>query len=101
MDRPLVSMPSLLHEQWLSQSDSIDEEPAAAEDSALHSPTRVLKAAKSWADHPSSLSDKLQSLMRSAAVDLATQCVDTTLLLDSSARPESPVPGNNFAKNLD
>ena len=101
MERPIMSMPLLLHELWLSQSDSNAEERAAAEDSVQHLPAEVRQAAKSRADHPNSLSDKLHSLMRSAAVDLATQCVDTTLVLDSLARLDSPAPGNRFSENLD
>lgn len=101
MDRPLVSMPLLLHEQWLPQSDSDAEERVAAEDSVQHLPAEVLQAANSRADHPDSLSDKLHSLMGSAAVDLAAQCVDTTLVLDSLARLDSSAPGNDFTENLD
>lgn len=84
---PLICMPPLSREQWELQPDSADGEPDAID--SHHAQVPLLATAPSSLEPGDSLTGKnyLQSiLLHSAAVDLATQCVDTTLLLlDSSA----------------
>ena len=95
-DSALSVMPPLTYDQWCSHADSADDtmEPAAA--GSAHAHAADLYSAQDMLQSPegvfllhgsSHLSMQISSILRVAALDLETQCVDTTLLLpDDSVR---------------
>lgn len=87
----LSAMPAMSQDQWQTQADSADDvvEPVAAGDhhaAHQHSAQDPLQPAESVSIlHANSQYMDISSILSFAAVDLQTQCVDTTLLLPDNS----------------